>query len=135
MTVAKLDDFSDRGRSYYVEALGKSAWPVRGGGSGVYETERQVYVYFREKGDGLERAAKQLAAIASFIASSSGKAREGGPLCAFVHRFRCQALDGSLIGTVRLDHSHISSIAVYGCGTELHIIALLEKKNNKNATK
>lgn len=75
VTVAELDDMSDRGRRY-VAALKKSGWP--GEEVVLYETKGEGHVYFLGKAGGLDRATKEVAAIAAFIASSSN-ARRGAP--------------------------------------------------------
>ncbi|GJN03779.1 hypothetical protein PR202_ga21257 [Eleusine coracana subsp. coracana] len=65
VTVAELDTLRDRGRRY-VEALRASAWA--GEETVLYETEGEGHVYFIDNsGAGGEKAAREMAAVVSFI--------------------------------------------------------------------
>ncbi|KAK3124875.1 hypothetical protein QOZ80_7BG0595230 [Eleusine coracana subsp. coracana] len=68
VTVAELDEARDRGR-WYLEALRRSAWA--GEEALLYETRGEGHAYFLQKAGGLDRGEKELAAVASFIASST----------------------------------------------------------------
>ncbi|KAL6883705.1 hypothetical protein ACP4OV_011119 [Aristida adscensionis] len=75
VTVAELDSMRDRGRRY-VEALRGSAWA--GEEAVLYQTDGAGHVYFLEKKAG-GKAEKEIAAIASFVASSSSSQARLGP--------------------------------------------------------
>ncbi|KAL6859095.1 hypothetical protein ACP4OV_018097 [Aristida adscensionis] len=71
VTVAGLDTLRDRGRRY-IEALRGSAWA--GEEAVVYETEGEGHVYFLDEaggGGGGDKAAREMAAVVSFIKRSA----------------------------------------------------------------
>ncbi|CAO2202228.1 unnamed protein product [Urochloa humidicola] len=79
VTVAGLDKMRDRGRRY-VEVLKASAWA--GDEAVLYEDHGESHVFFLRKSDGSDKARKDMiAAVASFMASSSAEASFGPSVC------------------------------------------------------
>ncbi|CAL5001641.1 unnamed protein product [Urochloa decumbens] len=80
VTVAGLDKMRDRGRRY-VEALRASgAWA--GDEAVLYEDRGVRHVFFLRKSEGSDKARKDMvAAVASFMASSSAEGRCGLSMC------------------------------------------------------
>ena len=70
VAVAGRDKMRDRGRRY-VEALRASEWA--GGEAALHEDRGEGHVFFLRNSDGSDKQAKEgmIAAVASFIASSS----------------------------------------------------------------
>ncbi|CAO2191791.1 unnamed protein product [Urochloa humidicola] len=78
VTVAGLDKMRDRGRRY-VEVLKASAWA--GDEAVLYEDHGERHVFFLRKSDGSDKAKDMIAAVASFMASSSAEASSGPSVC------------------------------------------------------
>ncbi|OEL20946.1 hypothetical protein BAE44_0018033 [Dichanthelium oligosanthes] len=75
VTVVELDTMSDRGRRY-VEKLRASAWA--GEEAVLYEDHGERHVFFLHNSNRRDKAEEEMiAAVASFVASSSSEARLG----------------------------------------------------------